>query len=366
MSQRSRGERMMDLSLNAIELIDRNLYERTCDVRWWATDSAVVDCAASPAPAAVTYASERLGVILLDRGYVTKQIIGKMLEMQRGIPYVNLSAYPIDEILVRSLPERVIMEHKIVPLARSGDEIHLAMLDPSDIMAIDTVGRFLHGKVRPFLTTESDFSWVVNKYFGVERKVGESLTEARPGHEEPEAGAAGAAGTAVGVVEAFDDSPVVRVLNTIVQDAVRIGATDIHVEPEADETPVRFRIDGLLVDKTVLPRAVADGTEKAVFNGSQVSFTPVANPSTTSTVNGKELKILQTLVSDATEWGMSSALADLASLTGGARKRRPRSDQSGSCGASTGWSSSRVQPGAAKPPPYTRLSALSTSASATS
>ncbi|MFX8039875.1 hypothetical protein ABTK61_19190, partial [Acinetobacter baumannii] len=64
MSQRSRGERMMDLSLNAIELIDRNLYERTCDVRWWATDSAVVDCAAAPEPAAVTYASERLGVIL--------------------------------------------------------------------------------------------------------------------------------------------------------------------------------------------------------------------------------------------------------------------------------------------------------------
>jgi len=64
MSQRSRGERMMDLSLNAVELIDRNLYERTCDVRWWATDSAVVDCAASPAPAAVSHASQRLGVIL--------------------------------------------------------------------------------------------------------------------------------------------------------------------------------------------------------------------------------------------------------------------------------------------------------------
>lgn len=64
MSQRSRGERMMDISLNAVELIDRNLYERTCDVRWWATDSALVDCAASPAPAAVTSASQRLGVIL--------------------------------------------------------------------------------------------------------------------------------------------------------------------------------------------------------------------------------------------------------------------------------------------------------------
>jgi hypothetical protein len=64
MADRSRGERMVDLSLNAIELIDRNLYERTCDVRWWATDSAVVDCAVSPNPAAVAHASERLAVIL--------------------------------------------------------------------------------------------------------------------------------------------------------------------------------------------------------------------------------------------------------------------------------------------------------------
>jgi len=64
MSEKSRGERMVDLSLNAIELIDRNLYERTCDVRWWATDSAVVDCAAAPSAATVSYASERLAVIL--------------------------------------------------------------------------------------------------------------------------------------------------------------------------------------------------------------------------------------------------------------------------------------------------------------
>jgi Methyl-accepting chemotaxis protein (MCP) signalling domain len=64
MTDRARGERMVDLSLNAIELIDRNLYERTCDVRWWATDSAAVDCAAKPEAAAVAHASERLAVIL--------------------------------------------------------------------------------------------------------------------------------------------------------------------------------------------------------------------------------------------------------------------------------------------------------------
>ena len=64
MTDRSRGERMMDLSLNAIELIDRNLYERTCDVRWWATDSAVIDCAATPSPESVAHVSGRLSVIL--------------------------------------------------------------------------------------------------------------------------------------------------------------------------------------------------------------------------------------------------------------------------------------------------------------
>jgi hypothetical protein len=64
MTERSRGERMIDLSLNAVELIDRNLYERTCDVRWWATDSAMVDCATGPDAANVAHVSERLAVIL--------------------------------------------------------------------------------------------------------------------------------------------------------------------------------------------------------------------------------------------------------------------------------------------------------------
>jgi len=59
-----RGQRLADLALNAIEIVDRNLYERTCDVRWWATDSAVVTCVGAPSPATARHASQRLGVIL--------------------------------------------------------------------------------------------------------------------------------------------------------------------------------------------------------------------------------------------------------------------------------------------------------------
>ncbi|MGY6568930.1 MAG: methyl-accepting chemotaxis protein [Salinarimonas sp.] len=64
MAAQAQGERLVDLALNAVELIDRNLFERTCDVRWWATDAAVVDCAKDPSPAAIDYACRRLGVIL--------------------------------------------------------------------------------------------------------------------------------------------------------------------------------------------------------------------------------------------------------------------------------------------------------------
>ncbi|HYF53712.1 MAG TPA: methyl-accepting chemotaxis protein [Salinarimonas sp.] len=64
MSQKAQGERLVDLALNAVELIDRNLYERTCDVRWWATDSALVEAAAEPAPERAAHAARRLGVIL--------------------------------------------------------------------------------------------------------------------------------------------------------------------------------------------------------------------------------------------------------------------------------------------------------------
>lgn len=64
LSQASEDARLTDLALNAVELIDRNLYERTCDVRWWATDTAIVECAAAPSPERIAYAMERLAVIL--------------------------------------------------------------------------------------------------------------------------------------------------------------------------------------------------------------------------------------------------------------------------------------------------------------
>jgi type IV pilus assembly protein PilB len=194
---------------------------------------------------------EHLASVLLDRGYVPKQTLGQMLGAQQGVAFIDLGTHHVDEQLIRSLPEGVIMQHKVLPLSRDGGKIHLAMVTPTDVMAMDTVARLLGSPVLPFLILERDFNWAVTKFFDVGRRVGESLLEVPEGDRGPEAP------PALTLSDAQDDSPVVRVVTAIITDAVRIGATDIHIEPELDQARVRVRVDGLLSDRTALPRGVA-------------------------------------------------------------------------------------------------------------
>ncbi|MGQ0549267.1 MAG: GspE/PulE family protein [Armatimonadota bacterium] len=194
---------------------------------------------------------DKLGRILIERGYVPKHIIGQILEAQRGVPYVNLSTYPVDVSLLRSIPEALITEHKVMPMAREGNEVHLAMVDPTDIIAIDRVAFITKARVKPFLTTESDFAIALGKHFDVQMRVTERAGEV------DDADALDAQVAAVRMSESPFDPPVVRLVDSVIQGAIRDGATDIHIEPQEAETAIRYRIDGLLNDKAKLPRGVA-------------------------------------------------------------------------------------------------------------
>lgn len=194
---------------------------------------------------------DRLGKILVERGYLPKQVIGEMLERQRGVPYVSLTTYPLDPDLLQSIPETIVMEHKVIPLARFGNEVHLAMTDPNDIVAIDQVASITRARVKPFLMTESDFAWAISRYLDVTKRVAERVGEVDT-TETMEAQLA-----AVAITESPYDPPVVRLVDSLIQGAIRDGATDIHIEPQTDEAAVRYRIDGLLYDKAKLPGGVA-------------------------------------------------------------------------------------------------------------
>lgn len=192
----------------------------------------------------------RLGQILVQRGYISKQTLGKFLETQRGVPYADLTAYPIDRQLLQSVPDWIVTQYRVVPLARSGEEIHLAMLDPTDVVAMDAVGRALGGRIRPLLMTETDFDWALTTFFGLGKKVGASLQDVPPDDLAVQE-------TPVVVAEVADDAPIVRVFNSILDQAIRAGATDVHIEPDADAAHVRFRVDGILFEKASLPPSVA-------------------------------------------------------------------------------------------------------------
>ncbi len=193
---------------------------------------------------------DRLGQILISRGFITKQALGEALQTQRGTPYVNLATYPLDDELLRSIPASVITEHRVVPFARMGREVHVGMVDPTDVVAIDHVAALLHARVRPFFTTEQDFTWVLATHFDVAETSGATL-EALGAVDviEPDIGAFSAS-------ESPHDPPVVRLVDSLVQGAVREGATDIHIEPQHDATVVRYRVDGLLHERTRMPRGV--------------------------------------------------------------------------------------------------------------
>lgn len=192
---------------------------------------------------------QRLGQVLIGRGLVTKHAVGETLGAQRSNPYVNLVTTPIDDDLLRSIPQSVITELRAAPFARVGQEVHVAMPDPSDVMAIDRLSGLMRARVRPFFTTERDFEWLLATRLNVTQAVGEDLDAAGAMGAEPEFATVVAGDSPL-------DPPMVRLVDSVIQGAVREGATDIHIEPRADGTAVRYRIDGLLYDKAQLSRNV--------------------------------------------------------------------------------------------------------------
>jgi type IV pilus assembly protein PilB len=196
---------------------------------------------------------ERLGRILVERGYLSKQALGEALAAQKGQAYVDLTEAPPDEALVRALPEWVVAQYRVVPVARVGEEVLLGMVDPTDVEAMDLAASYLGGRVRPVFITEADFDWAYSRFFGAEHRASQALEAL------PEDGAAPPVQAPVAVVEATEDAPAVQLLNSLLGDAIRAGATDVHFEPGSEDVEVRFRVDGVLQERLRVPHGVAAG-----------------------------------------------------------------------------------------------------------
>jgi type IV pilus assembly protein PilB len=193
---------------------------------------------------------EKLGEILLRKGLVTERDLFDALAQQLGAPYVDLSNYLIDPKVVALLPEKFCRQHKVVLIGEENGTLLLAMANPVDVVAIDRVEMMTRRKVKPLMAPAEDIERTINTYYGIGESVEEIVREV-----EDEGGALALSmdeeEIRIDQLRALgEEAPIVRVVNMIILQAIRSGASDIHIEPQEEKVRIRFRVDGILRDAT--------------------------------------------------------------------------------------------------------------------
>ncbi|WP_304458207.1 GspE/PulE family protein [Alicyclobacillus sendaiensis] len=192
----------------------------------------------------------RLGDILINNGYITEQQLVEVLEFQLGIPHVILANMKIDPEVLKLVPERLAETYVLIPYRRAGNRLHVAMADPLDYYAIDDLRRSTNLVIMPAIATRQDIQAAISRHYRgneVFESAVRSMAEAAPPRQEPEQETRAA------------DSPVVRALNQILVEAADAGASDVHLDPQADGVLLRFRVDGFLRTERVIPRNLQSG-----------------------------------------------------------------------------------------------------------
>ena len=192
----------------------------------------------------------RLGSCLMKLGFVTDDEITAVLSRQYGVPSINLKYYEVDASVIKLIPQDTAVRYQIVPLARVGSTLTIAMTDPTNVFAMDDI-KFMTGfNVEPVVASESAVSEAIQKFYGdvesIEEltKVMKDLTGGEA--EDLELAAEEAEMDLATLEKAAEEAPIIKLVNLILTDAVKRGASDIHVEPYEKELRVRFRVDGIL------------------------------------------------------------------------------------------------------------------------
>ncbi len=194
----------------------------------------------------------KLGRVLVENGFIDEDALLQFLSRLLDIPYVDLSHFELDGELVNRLPETYARRYRALVLKASGDGLLVGMADPTDIFGYDELSRILKQPVSLAVVKESDLLRCIDQLYqqGAQLKtlaneVGQDLAD--------NAFDLGALGSSAGQ----SDAPVVRLIQTVFESAVKAGASDIHVEPDEDVLRIRRRIDGVLHEQVMDDKRIA-------------------------------------------------------------------------------------------------------------
>jgi len=183
----------------------------------------------------------KLGRVLVDNGFISEDQISEALAKQLNVPYINLKYYNANLEIVRRLPENQARRFRALALEERNGAILVGMTDPTDLFAFDEIARLLKRDIDVAVVTEGQLLETIDRVYrrtdeisGLAKEISEDLGE---GYID-----FGALSDTVGTEEA----PVVKLLQTMFEDASQVGASDVHIEPQETRLQIRFRIDGAL------------------------------------------------------------------------------------------------------------------------
>ncbi|MFY9527995.1 MAG: type IV-A pilus assembly ATPase PilB [Candidatus Acidiferrales bacterium] len=210
----------------------------------------------------------RLGTCLVKLGLVSDEDITAVLSRQYGVPSINLKFYEVDPSVIKLVPQETAVRYQIVPLSRVGSTLTIAMTDPTNVFAMDDI-KFMTGfNVEPVVASESAISEAIHKFYGEVESVEEldKVMKDLTGDEAADLELAGEESEMdlASLEKAAEEAPIIKLVNLILTDAVKRGASDIHIEPYEKEYRVRFRVDGVLMNVMAPPMKLKDAITSRV------------------------------------------------------------------------------------------------------
>jgi len=191
----------------------------------------------------------KLGSCLTKMGFITDDDITGVLSRQYGVPSINLKFYEIDPNVIKLIPQDTALRYQVIPLSRVGSVLTIAMTDPTNVFAMDDI-KFMTGfNVEPVVASESAIGEAITRFYGGSDGDSEELSKMMKDlveDEELELAAEEAELDAASLEKAAEEAPIIKLVNLILTDSVKRGASDIHIEPYETEMRVRFRVDGQL------------------------------------------------------------------------------------------------------------------------
>jgi type IV pilus assembly protein PilB len=188
--------------------------------------------------------------VLLESGEITKDQLARAMAERFGLDHVDLNDFEVDLGAVNLIPGQAAKRFEAIPIAFVDQgTLLVAMADPANVRAVDDISIMTGHDVRPAVASAEDIHAVVARASHLEHAVAEAIEEAS--EEEGEG--------VQDIHESAEDAPVIKLVNSVIAQAVEEGASDVHFQPEGRDMRVRFRVDGILHEATTVPRRLVAG-----------------------------------------------------------------------------------------------------------